>query len=156
MKIKNTSDKQIKVRVNEIESDKQVKGFGLPGKNNAIVAVEEGRLLKLKNPSAKKLLIQLSFVDKPKPKKTSSAEYIRFTLRNSSAKTVPLIIPNVMNPNLSAFSNSGVSLKVGQEVLFKYKGRRRVLFVVSNDIQEGDKIEVSSLMKKRIKEIDAK
>ena len=158
VKIKNSSDKQIKVTVNEIETDKQVKGFGLPGRNHAIVAVEEGRVLKLKNSSAKKLTIHLNFVDKPKPKTeaTGNTQYIRFTLRNSSAQNIPLVIPNVMNPNLSAFSNSAVSLKVGQEILFKYKGNTRVLFVVTEDFEEGSKVEVSSILKRRKKEIDQK
>ena len=45
VKIKNTSTKQIKVTVNEKSNGDQVKGFGLPGKNNAIVQVENGREL---------------------------------------------------------------------------------------------------------------
>jgi len=156
VKIKNTSTKQIKVTVNEKSNGDQVKGFGLPGKNNAIVQVENGRELQLKNNSAKSITIELSFVERKVKKEDPKTEYVKFTLRNSSAKTIPLIIPNVMNPNLSAFSNSGVRLKIGQEILFKYKGRKRVLLVVTDDIKDGDKIEVSALRKERIKELESK
>jgi len=58
-----------------------------------------------------------------------------------------------MNPNLSPFSSSGVSLKVGQKVLFKYKGKRQVLLVVTSDL-ENTKVMVNHVLKKRMNEID--
>ncbi len=79
--------------------------------------------------------------------------YVEFTLRNESAKSIPLIIPGVMNPNLSPMSNSGVSLKVGQEILYKYKGKKRVLLVVSKDL-EGKTLKVNKLLKEAKKVID--
>ena len=50
-----------------------------------------------------------------------------------------------MNPNLSPFSNSGVSLKIGQEILFREKGKKYVLLVVDNNIKQDDKIDVGKL-----------
>ncbi len=76
-------------------------------------------------------------------------ETISFTLRNNSSKSIPLIIPGVMNPNLSPFSNSGVSLKVGQEIFFRHKGRKVLLLKVSDEIKNAEIIEVSTLIKKR-------
>jgi len=79
--------------------------------------------------------------------------YVEFTLRNESAKSIPLIIPGVMNPNLSPMSNSGVSLKVGQEILYKYKGKKRVLLEVTEDL-EGKTLKVNKLLREAKKKID--
>ncbi len=84
---------------------------------------------------------------------TATNTYVDFTLRNNSLKSIPLIIPGVMRPNLSPRSNSGVGLVVGQKILFKYKGKKRVLLIVSEDL-EGSTLEVSKLLKQRKKEID--
>ena len=80
-------------------------------------------------------------------------EYVTISLLNSSATSIPLIIPGVMNPNLSPYSTSGVRLKMGQEVLFKVRGRKYILFIVDESIEEGDKIQVSTLLKQRKKEL---
>jgi len=79
--------------------------------------------------------------------------YVSFTLRNGGVKDIPLIIPGVMNPNLNPMGNSGVSLKVGQEILFKYKGKRQVLIVVDESLK-GQVIPVHKLLKERKEEID--
>jgi len=88
-------------------------------------------------------------VSSVKPKK------VEFTLRNNSLKSIPLWIPGVMNPNLSPVSNSGVGLRVGQKVYFKYRGKKTVLLEVdaSND---GQIIEVSQLIKDLSGELDSK
>lgn len=78
---------------------------------------------------------------------------VPFTLRNNSAKSIPLIIPGVMNPNLSPMSNSGVDLKVGQEILFKYKGKKTLLLTVTEDLRD-TKLNVSKLISERKKELD--
>ncbi len=86
---------------------------------------------------------------------STTDDYVGFTLRNNSLKSIPLIIPGVMNPNLSPVSNSGVDLKVGQKILFKYKGKRRVLLVVDKSL-EGQVIDVSKLLKQKKLELDKK
>ncbi|MFY8214091.1 MAG: hypothetical protein ACOVKJ_06505 [Flavobacterium sp.] len=40
------------------------------------------------------------------------------TFHNGSFSSIPLVIPGVMNPNLSPLSNSGISLDVGQKFIF--------------------------------------
>lgn len=87
-----------------------------------------------------------------------SAKYVDFTLRNESAKSIPLIIPNVMNPNLSPMSNSGVKLQVGQEVYFfpkgkKPLGKKEILLVVDESLK-GKVLKVNELIKLRIKELE--
>jgi hypothetical protein len=61
--------------------------------------------------------------------------------------SIPLLIPGVMNPNLSPFSNSGVTLKIGQEILYRKNRKSRILFVVDDSIEEGSVIEVSQIYK---------
>ena len=58
-----------------------------------------------------------------------------------------------MNPNLSAFSNSGVDLKIGQEIFFKVKAKRYLLLTVNNDIGPGSKVDVPKLIKQRKQEL---
>ncbi len=79
-------------------------------------------------------------------------ESITLSLRNSSPNSIPLVIPGVMNPNLSPFSKSGVNLKVGQKVYFK-KGRKKHLLFVASEQQDGATIFVNKLIKKRKREL---
>ena len=148
VKLINRSGKQVNVSVIDPDTDKQVSGFGLAGMGNATLVVDPGNVLKLKNTSAKAISITLDFVEKePQPTYTSDSKMINFTLHNSSLKSIPLIIPNVMNPNLSPMSNSGVSLAMGQKVYYK-KGLSKVLILtVDENIKTGDKIDVAKLVK---------
>lgn len=84
-----------------------------------------------------------------------SAQSVSFKLKNTGVKSIPLIIPGVMNPNLSPMSWSGVNLKIGQKVFFRYRGKRQVLFKV-DESYEGQKVNVNKLIKKRKSEIDQK
>ena len=78
----------------------------------------------------------------------TDANKVSFTLKNTTTQSIPLIIPNVMNPNLSPFSESGVTLSIGQEILFRYKGKRRVLLVVTKENQ-GLTLDVATLLKEK-------
>ncbi len=80
-------------------------------------------------------------------------DYYSFTLRNNSAKSIPLSIPTVMNPNLSPFSNSGVSLKEGQEIFFFENKKKYLLLTVTPDL-EGDTLYVNELIKTRKVELN--
>lgn len=77
---------------------------------------------------------------------------VSFTLRNESVQSIPLVIPGVMNPNLSPMSDSGVQLEVGQKIFFKHKGRKYLLLEVSAEY-EGTRIRVHQLIKQRKKEM---
>ena len=98
--------------------------------------------------------ISIGFATNPYVKSVEK-ESVSFTLRNNSLKSIPLLIPGVMNPNLSPMSNSGVTLKIGQKILFRYKGKKQELLVVSADL-DGTTLEVSKLLKTRKKQIDDK
>ena len=75
----------------------------------------------------------------------SESSKISFTLRNASDTSIPLLIPGVMNPNLSPNSDSGVTLKIGQEILYRKNVKSRVLLVVDESIEQGSVIEISQI-----------
>ena len=145
VKIVNNSGKQVDVSVLNPNTREQVSGFGLGPLGKAVLYVAEGNILKLKNTSSRDISITLHFVDR-KPKAFSQKETVNFTLHNSSLKSIPLVIPNVMNPNLSPVSNSGVSLEMGQKIYYR-KGISKVLILtVDENIKPGDKIDVAKLV----------
>ena len=150
--LKNGPTTQIEVAVVNKESGEQVKGFGLNKMGKADLSVEKENKLVLTNNSGKDAYMEYSIWE-PKKQEQPAAEYINFTLRNNTAKSIPLIIPTVMNPNLSPFSNSGVGLKIGQEIFFKHQGKKVLLLVVSNDIKEGEVLDVAALIKEKKKQL---
>lgn len=153
--IKNTSAKGLGVAVVDAASGKQLKGFGLGARAQAEVSIDPGQVLKLTNNTAKRALVKLSFAPQaPAPDADNQKEaYITFTLSNNSLKAIPLVIPGVMNPNLSPLSSSGVRLKLGQAIYFRHKGQEALLLVVSKDIKEGQKINVAELINQRKREL---
>ncbi|MDP5169202.1 MAG: hypothetical protein NWR72_03070 [Bacteroidia bacterium] len=84
-----------------------------------------------------------------------AASAVPFTLHNKTLSSIPLIIPNVMNPNLSPMSDSSVDLEVGQQILFKYKGKKYLLLEVTEELR-GQTLEVSTLLKERKEELGLK
>ena len=149
VKLMNRSGKEVNVSVLDARTGKQVSGFGLGTMGNAVLHVAPGNILKLKNTSSKDISITLDFVErKPKAETISNEETVNFTLHNSSLKSIPLIIPGVMKPNLSPMSNSGVSLKMGQKIYYK-KGLNKILILtVDEDLENGAKIDVVKRIKK--------
>lgn len=79
---------------------------------------------------------------------------INFTFHNGSLQSIPLVIPSVMNPNLSPMSNSGISLDIGQVVYYfpdGPKSKKEVLFVVTEDYQNGQVLEINELITEKKK-----
>lgn len=88
----------------------------------------------------------------------SFAQNIHFTFHNGSLKSIPLVIPSVMNPNLNPLSNSGISLNVGQKVYFYPSGtskKRELLFTVDDSFQQDQILEIDAMIEKRKKELKA-
>lgn len=82
----------------------------------------------------------------------AKAQNIPMTFHNGSFKSIPLIIPGVMNPNLSPYSNSGVSLDVGQKVYFFPNGKRNnkaLLFVVDATFKKDTVLQIDEIIKKK-------
>ena len=95
------------------------------------------------------LLVSLFFAN-------AKAQNIPMTLHNGSFTTIPLIIPGVMNPNLSPKSNSGVSLDVGQKVYFFPNGKRKkreLLFIVASNWKKDTILQIDKIIKQRKSEL---
>lgn len=152
--IVNKSMKNLDVKVLDIETEDQMSGFGLGMKGKAEVIVAENGKLTIANNTDSSAKVKIKVKEKGFPVQSTTAEYVSFTLRNNSAKTIPLIIPNVMNPNLSPFSNSGVDLQMGQEIFFKNYGKKEVLLIVDETIKNGDVLIVNELIKAKKKQED--
>ncbi|NND77284.1 MAG: hypothetical protein HKN39_03800 [Flavobacteriales bacterium] len=78
---------------------------------------------------------------------STSVKYVSIDLLNRSANSIPLVIEGVMKPNLSPFSRSGVSCKVGTRIWAKE--RKELLFVVSEEM-DGTEI----IVNKRLSELE--
>ena len=147
--IKNKSMQTINVAVLAKEDKKQLRGFGLGKKGKEEIMVENTSLLVISNNSKKEVTVNVEV--KPVSMKVIErpAKAISFTLQNTSAETIPLLIPTVMNPNLSPNSMSGVDLKVGQEIFFRAKGKKQLLLTVDSSIKDGDVLDVATLLVER-------
>lgn len=136
--LKNKSSQGIDVATVNKVSGVQISGFGLGPFGKATVAVGPLDLLELRNTSDEAVRLSYEITKAVKNEVSEDERYISFTLRNETLKSIPLVIPGVMNPNLSPQSNSGVRLKIGQEIKYKKGGRARLLLVVDHSIKEGD------------------
>ena len=156
--IKNKTAQGIDVSVRSKSTNEQLKGFGLNKNSRAKIGVEQNNKLVLNNNGAKDVGLRIKIVEKNmRPVQNQNQNTaVSFTLRNNSANAIPLIIPTVMNPNLSPFSNSGVNLKIGQQIFFRAKGKKYLLLEVDNSIQNGDVVDVSALLKERKKALGLK
>jgi hypothetical protein len=85
----------------------------------------------------------------------SAQKAVNLTFHNGSLQSIPLVIPTVMNPNLSPLSNSGITLDMGQVVYYfpnGKKGKKEVLFVVDDTFKNGEVLEIDQLIKAKQKE----
>lgn len=147
--VKNKSQQGVNISVLSKDSNQQVRGFGLGTKAMADVLVESNNKLVIQNQSNMPVSVKLEVSEESQPVVQPTRTYVSFTLRNTSEKSIPLIIPTVMNPNLSPFSRSGVDLKIGQEILFRVKGKNYILLTVDETISDGAEIDVATLLKQR-------
>lgn len=83
-----------------------------------------------------------------------SQQTVHLTFHNGSLKSIPLVIPGVMNPNLNPLSNSGIELAYGQEVFYFINGDKRkkaLLFVVGDQLKEDEVLEIDQLIDEKKK-----
>lgn len=154
--LNNQSKQSINVAVIDKLNDTQVRGFGLGPKGKENVMVEKANKLVIQNQSNSDVKVLVSIEESGPMPEMPDKEYISFTLRNTSMKSIPLLIPSVMNPNLSPNSRSGVDLKIGQEIYFKQGGKKYVLLKVDNTMEDGQEIDVPELIKERKQELGLK
>ena len=135
--LKNNGSQGIDVATVNKVSGVQISGFGLGPFGKATVAVGPLDLLELSNTSEEAVRLSYEITKAVKNEAGEDERFVSFTLRNETLKSIPLVIPGVMNPNLSPQSNSGVRLKIGQEIKYKKGGRAHLLLVVDHSIKEG-------------------
>lgn len=153
--IKNKSSYEIEVKVVNQKTGEFISGFGLNKNNTETISMTQHGLLMLNNPSGNEVEIKVDFEAQEVSTITKSQKKsVSFTLVNSSLQSIPLVIPRVMNPNLSPKSSSGVELGYGQEIFFTKKGKKYLLLKVDETIQEGQKLDVYELLKTREKELN--
>ena len=108
LKLRNNG-RDIDVKVVDKKTGEFIRGFGLGPVGKVEVMVENTSKIVFVNSSDKTASLSVSFTEMDAKKVMASNEgLVSFTLVNSSSKSIPLIIPNEMNPNLSPKSNSGV------------------------------------------------
>jgi len=73
---------------------------------------------------------------------------VSLTLHNGSAVSIPLKIEKVMNPNLSPFSNSAVTVAEGTRIWYRKENKWVDFLVVTADLN-GTVVEVDELLKKK-------
>ena len=157
LKLRNNMSKGLEVKVVDKKTGEFVRGFGLGPVGKVEVMVENTSKIVFTNTSNKTASLSVSFTEMDAKKVMAANEgLVSFTLVNSSDESIPLIIPNVMNPNLSPNSKSGVDLRIGQELIFRNRGKRYVLFTVDETIQEGQELDVYQLLQERKKELGLK
>ena len=156
IEIKNLSNQPLDIATIQTVSGEQLSGFGLAPKGRATIAVPSLALLQISNNTSSKVEIAINPISLPAPEENPEDLYISFTLRNETAQSIPLIIPGVMNPNLSPFSNSGVRLKIGQQINFRHGLKTYTLLTVSPDIEEGAFLEIGALLKEKKIELGLK
>jgi hypothetical protein len=156
IEIKNLSNQPLDIATIQTVSGEQLSGFGLAPKGRATIAIHSLALLQISNNTSSKAEIAINPISLPDPEENPEDLYISFTMRNETAQSIPLIIPGVMNPNLSPFSNSGVRLKIGQQINFRQGRKTYTLLTVSPDIEEGAFLEIGALLKERKIELGLK
>lgn len=148
----NPSQTILTVEVVRADNREFVRGFGLRKSSKEQVLVESNAILILGNDSDSPIEISYE-TSKSSQESKSISNSVQLTFHNGSLASIPLIIPGVMNPNLSPQSNSGVTLNSGQKVFFKEKGKQFLLFEVDQSFKNGDVLEIQELIKARKKQL---
>ena len=147
LKLKNSSSAEIDVSTISRVSNEQVRGFGFAPKSTVEeVLIESDSYALFTNLSDDEALFSIEASPKVAAPVTES-DGVSFTLRNNTLQSIPLIIPSVMNPNLSPKSNSGVYLKYGQKVYLRRGVSKKLILTVDETIREGALIDVDSIIR---------
>ena len=103
--LQNCSLTTLDIKVVSNKGDEKVRSFGLGATAKERVMVEKTHLL-LSNNGSQTIKLSVSIVEAERSKQPKKPLYKSFTLENKSAKSISLIRPNVMNPNLSPFQRA--------------------------------------------------
>jgi hypothetical protein len=142
----------VAVRVERVTDRSFVRGFGMSKSSKEKVLVEGDAVLVLINESKSPVDLQYQ-TSQGTTAQAKDSDGVKLTFHNGSLASIPLIIPGVMNPNLSPLSDSGVTLGYGQKVFFKEKGKQYLLFEIDETFKDGDQLEIQDMIKARKKEL---
>lgn len=151
--LQNRSLTTLDVSVVSKNGEEWVRSFGLGAMGSENVRVEKENQLVLQNSGKQTIKLRVSIEESYRKATPKKAVYKSFTLENTGKESIPLLIPNVMNPNLSPFSKSAVDLQVGQQILFKSGLKKHILLTVDETISNGDVLNVGALLAARKKEL---
>ena len=148
VKLWNKAKFDVGVSAREHDTDSLRKGFGLSKGANATLNIPAEMYLQLENRFLAPLKVEyVVYKGKPVKRKAGPATPQRgFYLVNSTAQSIPLKIPGIMNPNLSPFSKSGVDLPIGQKILLNVAGKDLLLLTVTDTIPKGARVNVADLI----------
>ncbi|MEN1783551.1 MAG: hypothetical protein AAGF77_00290 [Bacteroidota bacterium] len=150
LQLKNKGSKKLEVQVRQKATGTYVSGFGLSPFGKVVVTVKDTNHIMFTNNDDRLARLTISITEMEiTEKQREFSNPVWFVLVNSSTETIPLFIPNVMNPNLSPNSKSRVALEIGQKLFFRHKGKRYVLLIVDQNMKSGAEVEVSQLLQDR-------
>lgn len=148
VKLWNKSKFELVVSARQHQSDSLCKGFGIDNNAFATLSVEENQYLQLENRFIAPLKVEYTIFKSGsgKKKRTVATQSVAFYLVNSTAQTLPILIPGIMNPKLTPFSQSGVELPWGQKIYLKTPREKLLLLTVTDSIPKGTGIDVADLI----------
>ena len=148
----NKSKFDLTISTHEQKTDSIIKKFIMDKGSSALLSISNEMYIQFQNKYLANLKVEYSFqngsVKKNKIKHLTPQR--AFYLENNTAQRIPLIIPGVMNPNLSPFSRSGVDLKNGQKIFLDFNGKNILILNVTDSIKHGDRIDVGNLINKAL------
>lgn len=158
VKLWNKSKFELGVSAREHQTDSLRKGFGLNKGAFATIQVADKHYLQLENRFIAPMKVEYTIVKggRGKKKKTVASRTSGFYLVNTTAQTLPILIPGIMNPKLTPFSQSGVDLPWGQKIYLKTPGKNLLLLTVTDTIRKGSSIDVADLIDQALNPIDKK
>lgn len=149
IRLKVKSQIPVQVQLTNKKSEKVVGGFGLAAKAKTALSLSNELGFKVNNPNAEIAEIKLIYLGSKQEKPTTETDLqIQFILSNTSDKAIPLLIPGVMNPNLSPNSKSNVRLPIGQEIFYRNGIKKYLVLVVDEKILEGTVIDIAAIIHK--------
>ena len=153
LKIWNKSKFDLTISTHEQKTDSIIKKFIMEKGSSALLSISNEMYIQFQNKYLANLKVEYSFQNGSSVKKNKIKPLTpqrAFYLENNTAQRIPLIIPGVMNPNLSPFSRSGVDLKNGQKIFLDFNGKNILILNVTDSIKHGDRIDVGNLINKAL------
>ena len=144
--IKNKGMGKLAVSINYAKNQRQISGFGLGGRSTGKILVKKNCVLQFNNENNFEKVVHFKLKDISKIKEQIAVREINLELINKSSKSISLIIPGVMSPNLLPNSTSNLKLKIGQEIIFKKNLNKSIIYTVSEKNEDGDKIYINELI----------